>query len=156
MSSEKSVSQSEERLREDRWEKNRKSLSPNKGKTQDPNTNCGRSEQRRTSVGEGNLNLGSNVNMGRTSEQSQAPEQKPGGGFSYTKEQFERAHEKAPVASEGSIDNRKTVNSGVTLGRHVQSDDGFKIAERRSAHVRSERKNTERTFDSRRKRSSSV
>ena len=154
--SEKSVSQIANERREKDHEASRKSLSPNKGKTQNPNTNCGRDEQRRTCVGEGNLNLGSNVNMGRTSEQSQTPEQKPGGGFGFTKPQFERSHEKAPVASEGSIDNRKTVKSGVTLGRHVQSDEGFKIANRRSAHVRSERKNTERTFDSRRKRSSTV
>jgi hypothetical protein len=151
-----SVSKAAEARRESDWEKNRKPESPNSGKTQNPNTNCGRAEQRRTSVGEGNLNLGSNVNMGRTSEQSQAVEQKPGGGFSYTKEQFERKHEQAPVVEKGTPDNRKTVKSGATLGRHVQSDNGFKIAERRSTHVRSERKNTERTFDSRRKRSSTV
>jgi hypothetical protein len=154
--SEKSVSQIANERREKDHEASRKALSPNKGATQNSNTNCGREEQRRTSVAEGQLNLGSNVNMGRTSEQSQAPEQKPSGGFSYTKEQFERKHEQAPVVEKGTPDNRKTVKSGASLGRHVQSDNGFKIADRRSAHVRSERKNTERTFDSRRKRSSTV
>ncbi len=154
--SEKSVSQIANERREKDHEASRKSVSPNKGKTQNPNINCGRDEQRRTSVGEGNSNLGSNVNMGRTSEQSQAPEQKLGGGFGYTKEQFERSHEKAPVASEGSIDNRKTAKSGATLGRHVQSDPGFKIAERRNAAVVGNRNSTAKTFDERRKKSSSV
>ena len=150
-----SVSKAAEARRESEWEKNRKSLSPNKGKTQNVNTNCGRAEQRSTSVAEGQPNLGSNRNMGRKHESEDAPEQKPSGGFSYTKEQFERAHEKAPVASEGSIDNRKVRESAVAE-RHVQSDDGFKIAERRNAVVLGNRNSTAKQFDDRRKRSSSV
>jgi len=153
--SEKSVSQIANERREKDHEASRKAVSPNKGKTQNPNTNCGRDEQRRTSVGEGNLNIGSNRNMGRKHESEDAPEHKPQGGFGYTKEQFERKHEQAPSVEDGAIDNRK-VGESVVAERYVQSDPGFKIADRRSTHVRSERKNTERTFDSRRKRSSSV
>src|SRR6267378_2671073 len=147
-----SVSKAAEARRESEWEKNRKALSPNKGKTQNPNTNCGRSAQRERSIGKGKTNRGLNQDAGAVHESEAVPDR----SMQYTKPQFERSHEKAPVASEGSIDNRKTVKSGATLGHHVRSDDGFKIADRRSAHVRSERKNTERTFDSRRKRSSTV
>src|SRR6266850_3752218 len=144
--SEKSVSQIANERREKDHEASRKAVSPNKGKTQNPNTNCGRDEQRRTSVGEGNLNIGSNRNMGRKHESEDAPEHKPQGGFGFTKDQFERSHEKAPVASEGSIDNRKTVKSGATLGRHVTSEEGFQIAQRRNAAVVGNRNSTAKTF----------
>ncbi len=87
---------------------------------------------------------------------SVSKENQPSGGFGYTKEQFERKHEPAPVVEKGAIDNRRTVKSGVTLGRHVQSDPGFKIAERRKAAVVSNRKSTEKQFDDRRKGTSSV
>ncbi len=62
--SEKSVSQIANERREKDHESSRKSLSPNKGKTQNPNTNWGRQEQLETSVAKGQLNLGSNQNMG--------------------------------------------------------------------------------------------
>src|SRR5258708_5914582 len=153
--SEKSVSQIANERREKDHEASRKSLSPNKGKTQNANTNWGRDEQRRTSVGE-EPNLGSNRNMGRKHESEDAPEHKPQGGFGYTKEQFKRKHEQAPVVEKGTPDNRKTVKSGATLGRHVTSDDGFPIAGRRNQSVRSNRAQTEKVFDSRRKKSSSV
>jgi len=146
---------------EEAREKNRKKTSSVRGSSQNPNTNCGRAEQRERSVGEG-PNLGSNRNnpdrvvSNRERVGNIIVEAHGVSNPDTTPDQIVRRHEKAPVASEGSIDNRKTVKSGVTLGRHVQSDNGFKIADRRSAHVRSERKNTERTFDSRRKRSSTV
>lgn len=69
-------------------------------------------------------------------------------------EQFDRKHEPAPVVEDGAIDNRKTAESKATLGRHVQSDEGFKIAERRSASVAANRKETEKVFADRRKKSS--
>jgi len=141
---------------EEAREKNRKKSSVVRGSVQNANTNSGRAEQRERSVGEGQSNLGSNRNMGRKHQSEDAPEHKPQGGFGFTKPQFERSHEKAPVASEGSIDNRKTVKSGVTLGRHVQSDPGFKIAERRNAAVVGNRNSTAKTFDEHRKKSSSV
>ena len=152
----KSVSEVANERREKDHEASRKAVSPNKGKTQNPNTNWGRQEQRETSVGEGQLNLGSNRNMGRAHESEAAPDHQPSGGFGYTKDQTVRKHEPAPSVKDGAIDNRKTVKSGVTLGRHVQSDDGFKIAERRHSSVAANRKETERAFDSRRKGTSSV
>jgi hypothetical protein len=153
--SEKSVSQIANERREKDHESSRKSLSPNKGKALNPNTNWGRDEQRRTSVGE-EPNLGSNRNMGRKHESEDAPEQKPEGGFGYTKEQFERKHEQAPVVEKGALDNRRTVKSSATLGRHVQSDPGFKNAKRQNAAVVGNRNSTAKQFDARRKRSSSV
>jgi hypothetical protein len=148
----KSVSQEAEARRESDWEKSRKPESPNQRKPKPADDAGSRAAQREKSIGKGKTNRGLNQDAGAVHESEAVPDRP----MQYTKPQFERAHEKAPVASEGSIDNRKTVESGVTLGRHVQSDPGFKIADRRSAHVRSERKNTERTFDSRRKRSSTV
>jgi hypothetical protein len=59
----KSASQEAEARRESDWEKNRKPQSPNSGKTQNLNSNSERDEQRRTSVGEGQPNIGSNRNM---------------------------------------------------------------------------------------------
>src|SRR6266576_6524985 len=101
-----SVSKAAEARRESDWEKNRKPESPNSGKTQNPNTNCGRGEQRRTSVAEGQPNLGSNRNMGRKHESEDAPEHKPQGGFGYSPDQYERDHSQAPVVEKGAIDNR--------------------------------------------------
>src|SRR6266478_2981565 len=102
-------------------EKNRKKTSPVRGSVQNPNTNCGREEQRETSVGEGNPNLGSNRN---NPDRVVSNREKVGNivveahgvpNPDTTPEQFERAHEKAPVASEGSMDTSKTLKSSVTL-----------------------------------------
>ena len=150
-----SVSKAAEARRESEWEKNRKSLSPNKGKTQNPNSNCGRDEQRQTSVAEGQLNLGSNQNMGRKHESEEAPVHEVRGGFGYTKDQTVRRHEQAPVVEEGAIDNRLTKKTKAGE-RHVTSQPGFDVAKRRSGSVRSNRAETEKVFDSRRKKSSSV
>jgi hypothetical protein len=68
-------------------------------------------------------------------------------------EQFDRKHEPAPVVEDGAIDSRKVKESAVAE-RHVQSDEGFKIAERRSASVAQNRKETEKVFADRRKKSS--
>jgi|ERR1041384_5777620 hypothetical protein len=156
--SEKSVSQIANERREKDHEADRKAVSPNKGKTQNPNTNCGRQEQRETSV-EG-PNLGSNQN---NPNRAVSNREKVGhlevAAHGVTKpettvEQFERKHEPAPVVEDGAIDSRKTVESKATLGRHIQSDEGFKIAERRSASVAANRKETEKVFADRRKKSS--
>ena len=150
-----SVSKAAEARRESDWEKNRKPESPNSGKTQNPNTNCGRAEQHRTSVGEGQLNVGSNQNIGRKHESEDAPEHKPQGGFGYTEDQTKRSHSQAPVVEEGAVDNRSTKKTGVAE-RHVTSQPGFDVAKRRSGSVRSNRSETEKVFDSRQKKSSSV
>jgi hypothetical protein len=151
----KSVSEMANERREKDHEASRKDVSPNKGKTQNPNTNWGRKEQRETSIAEGQLNIGSNQNAGRVHESEAAPVHEPQGGFGYSDDQTERSHTQAPVVEDGAIDSRKVKESPVAE-RHVQSDDGFKIAERRSASVASNRKETERAFDSHRKKSSSV
>ena len=149
----KSVSEVANERREKDHEASRKAVSPNKGKTQNPNTNWGRKEQKETSIGEGQLNIGSNQNAGRVHESEAAAERQPSGGFGYTKDQTERKHEQAPVVEEVAIGNRKVKESAVAE-RHVQSDDGFKIAERRSASVARNRQETEKVFASRRKKSS--
>ena len=150
--SEQSVSQIANERRERDHEASRKAVSPNQGK-QNPNTNWGRKEQRETSVGKNQLNLGSNRNADRVHESEVAPEHQPSGAFGYSKDQTVRKHEPAPVVEKGAIDNRKVKESTVAE-RHVQSDAGFRIAERRSASVAQNRKETEKGFADRRKRSS--
>ena len=155
--SEKSVSQIANEVREKNHEASRKDVSPNKGKTQNPNTNCGRQEQRETSVK--GPNLGSNRN---NPDRAVSNREKVGhlevAAHGVTKpgttvEQFKRKHEPAPVVEDGAIPNRQVKQSDVAE-RHVQSDDGFKIAERRSASVAQNRRDTEQVFADRRKKSS--
>src|SRR6266404_4684193 len=116
-------------------EKNRKKTSPVRGSVQNPNTNCGREDQRETSVGEGNPNLGSNRNnpdrvvSNRERVGHIVVEAHGVTNPDFTLDQTKRSHSQAPVVEKGTPDNRKTVKSGATLGRHVQSDDGFKIAD---------------------------
>src|SRR5260370_10334127 len=149
--SEKSVSQIANERREKDHEASRKAVSPNKGKTQNSNTNWGRKEQRQTSIGEGQLNIGSNQNAGRVHESEAASEHQPSGAFGYTKDQTVRKHEPAPVVEDGAIDNRKTAESKATLDRHVRSDEEFKIAPRRSSSVLHNRMTPEKTYESVRK-----
>jgi len=148
-----SVSKAAEARRESEWEKNRKALSPNKGKTQDPNTNCGRDEQRRTSVGE-EPNLGSNRNMGRKHESEDAPEHQPQGGFSFTPDQTERSHSDVDSDSKTGGHKPREVKESSAAERHVQGEPGFVEAGRRSAAVQSRRRETEKVFADRRKKSS--
>jgi hypothetical protein len=108
-----------------------------------------REEQRKTSVGD-QKNLGSNRNAGSKSEQELAPENP---SVLDKNTQFVRKHEPAPVVEDGAIPNRQVKQSDVAE-RHVQSDDGFKIAERRSASVQQNRKETEKVFADRRKKTS--
>jgi hypothetical protein len=93
--------------------------------------------------------------MGRKHESEDAPEQKPSGGFRYSEDQTVRSHSQAPVVEEGAIDNRLTKKTKAGE-RHVTSQPGFDVAKRRSESVRSNRSETEKVFDSRRKKSSSV
>ena len=155
--SEKSVSQIANERREKDHEASRKDVSPNKGKTQNPATNSGRQEQRERSVK--GPNLGSNRNnpdrVVSNREKVRHLEVEAHGVTKpeTTVEQFERKHEPAPVVEDGAIPNRKVSESAVAE-RHVQSDEGFKIAERRSASVAANRKETEKVFADRRKKSS--
>ncbi len=147
-----SVSKAAEARRESDWEKNRKALSPNKGKTQNPNTNCGRQEQRETSIGKGKTNRGLNQDAGAVHESEAVPDRP----MQYTKPQFKRAHESFdPEASKGTEKNRSTKET-FAAERHVTSEPGLDVAKRRSGSVRSNRAETEKVFDSRRKKSSSV
>jgi hypothetical protein len=157
MMSEKSVSQIANERREKGHEASRKDVSPNRGKTQNPATNSGRQEQRERSVK--GPNLGSNRN---NPDRVVSNREKVGhlevAAHGVTKpettvEQFERKHEPAPVVEDGAIPNRK-VNESAVAERHVQSDEGFKIAERRSASVAQNRQETEKVFADRRKKSS--
>ena len=148
--SEKSVSREAEARRESDWEKSRKPESPNQRKPKPADDAGSRAAQRERSIGKDKTNRGLNQDAGAVHESEAVPDRP----MQYTKPQFERKHEQAPVVEDGAIDNRKTAESKVTLGRHVQSDDGFKIAERRSASVAANRKETEKVFADRRKQSS--
>src|SRR6267378_3287275 len=134
---------------EQAWEKNRKKTSPVKGSTQNSNTNCGREEQRRTSVAEGQPNLGSNRNnpdrvvSNRERVGNIIVEAHGVSNPDTTPDQIVRRHEQAPVVEEGAIDNRSTKKTEAGE-RHVTSQSGFDVAKRRSASVRSNRAETEK------------
>jgi hypothetical protein len=147
--SEKSVSQEAEARRESDWEKSRKPESPNQRKPKPADDAGSRAAQRERSIGKDKTNRGLNQDAGAVHESEAVPDRP----MQYTKPQFERKHEQAPVVADGAIDNRKVKESSVAE-RHVQSDDGFKIAERRSASVAANRKETEKVFADRRKKSS--
>jgi hypothetical protein len=157
--SEKSVSREAESVREQTHEASRKKTSKIKSFKPKPSDSFTRADQHATVTGP---NLGSNRNnpdrvvSNRERVVHIVVEAHGVSNPETTPEQFERAHEKAPVATEGSIDNRKVVRSSVTLGRHVTSDNGFQIAQRRNAAVVGNRNSTAKQFDARRKRSSSV
>jgi len=147
------MSVEETKKHEQAREKNRKKTSVVRGSVQNSNTNSGREEQRRRSVGEGNLNLGSNRNMGRKHESEEASENP----VKHTPpEQFERRHENVDSDSKAGGRKPRDVKESSVAERHVQGEPGFIEAGRRHANVVANRKETERTFDSRRKRSSSV
>jgi len=140
-------------------EKNRKKTSPVKGSVQNPNTNCGRAEQRERSVGEG-PNLGSNRN---NPDRVVSNREKVGNivveahgvpNPDTTPEQFERRHE--DVDSDSKLGGRKPreVKESSAAQRHVQGEPGFVEAGRRSAAVQSRRRETEKVFADRRKKSS--
>src|SRR5712664_2456681 len=146
------MSVKETKKHEQAREKNRKKTSVVRGSVHNSNTNSGREKQRRTSVGEGNLNNGSNRNMGRKHESEDAPVHEPQGGFRYTPDQTERRHEGVDSDSKAGGRKPREVKESSVAERHVQGEPGFTEAERRHSSVAANRKETERTFDSRRKR----
>jgi len=157
--SEQSVSRAAEARREKDHEASRKVTSKVKSFKPKPSDGFTRADQHGTVQGP---NLGSNRNNPDrvvSSREKVGNIQVEAHGVSnpdFTSDQFVRKHEQAPVVEKGAIDNRRTVKSSVTLGRHVQSDPGFKIAERRNAAVVGNRNSTAKQFDDRRKKSSSV
>src|SRR5258708_13356151 len=109
--SEKSVSRIANERREKDHEASRKSVSPNKGKTQNPATNSGRQEQRERSVK--GPNLGSNRN---NPDRVVSNREKVGhlevAAHGVTKpettvEQFDRNHQPPPVVQDCPIPQRK-------------------------------------------------
>jgi hypothetical protein len=152
--SEKSVSQIANERREKDHEASRKDLSPNKGKALNPNTNWGRQEQRETSIAKDQLNLGSNRNFGRKHESEDAPEHQPQGGFGYTEDQTERSHSDVDSDSKAGGRKPREVKESSAAERHVQGEPGFVEAGRRSVAVQSRRRETEKVFADRRKKSS--
>ncbi len=156
-----SVSKAAEARRESDWEKNRKPESPNSGKTQNPNTNCGRGEQRRTSVAEGQPNLGSNRNnpdrvVGNREKVGNIVVEAHGVNPDTTPDQTERNHSDVDSDSKAGGHKPREVKESSAAERHVQGETGFVERDRRSTQVRKNRAETEKVFDSRRKKSSSV
>src|SRR6266480_1328794 len=155
--SEKSVSQIANERREKDHEASRKSVSPSKGKTQNPNTNWGRAEQRRTSVADGQPNLGSNRNnpdrvvtnrerVGNIVVEASNPDTTP--------DQTERNHSDVDSDSKAGGRKPRQVKESSAAERHVQGEPGFVEAGRRSVAVQSRRRETEKVFADRRKKSS--
>ena len=110
-----------------------------------------REEQRRRSVGEGNLNLGSNRNAEGTRQVSNrervshiAVEAHGVSAPEFTKDQHTRKHEQAVFESKGESGKRSVVKSGATLGRHVSSKPGAQVSSERAAEVRSVRTKREK------------
>ena len=62
-----------------------------------------------------------------------------------TKDQTVRKHEQADGEPElGGEDGRKVTTSKATLGRHVKSDSGMKVAARRHSHIKMTRATREK------------
>ena len=146
---------------EEAREKNRKKTSPVKGSTQNSNTNCGREEQRRTSVAEGQPNLGSNRNnpdrvVGNREKVGNIVVEAHGVNPDTTPDQTERNHSDVDSDSKAGGHKPREVKESSAAERHVQGETGFVERDRRSTQVRKNRAETEKVFDSRRKKSSSV
>jgi len=159
--SEKSVSQIANERREKDHEASRKSVSPSKGKTQNPNTNWGRAEQRRTSVADGQPNLGSNRNnpdrvVSSREKVGSIVVEAHGVNPDTTPDQTERNHSDVDSDSKAGGHKPREVKESSAAERHVQGETGFVERDRRSTQVRKNRAETEKVFDSRRKKSSSV
>ncbi len=150
------MSVEDNKKQEKELETHRKRTSPNRGSTQNPNSNSGREEQRRTSVGEGQLNLGSNRNAGRRSEQEDAPDSAV---VNHPHSECESGAVPSQAAFEGKGEaaERSVQASKATAGRHVTSGkDGRAVSDERARSVLARRKETEKLFDSHRKKHSSV
>ena len=136
-------------------ETHRKKTSPNKGAAQNPgDVEGGREKYARESVGEGQLNLGSNRNMGRKSEQEDAPDSAVPGS---SESESGAVPLQAAFESKGEAAKRSVKASKATLGRHVvAAKDGKAVSQERAEHVRSRRAEQDAVWDSHRKKSSSV
>ncbi len=157
--SEKSVSQIANERREKDHEASRKSLSPNRGQTQKPNTNWGRAEQRRTSVADGQPNLGSNRNnpdrvVSSREKVGSIVVEAHGVNPDTTPDQTERNHSDVDSDSKAGGRKPRQVKESSAAERHVQGEPGFVEAGRRSTAVQSRRRETEKVFADRRKKSS--
>ena len=142
-------------------EKDRKKTSPVRGSVQNQNTNCGREEQRKTSIIEGQPNLGSNRN---NPDRVVSSREKVGSIIvgahgvnpDTTPDQTERNHSDVDSDSKAGGHKPREVKESSAAERHVQGEPGFVERDRRSTQVRKNRAETEKVFDSRRKKSSSV
>jgi len=73
-----------------------------------------------------------------------------------TPEQFERRHEDVDSDSKAGGRKPREVKESSAAERHITGEQGFVERDRRSTQVRKNRAETEKVFDSRRKKSSSV
>jgi len=109
-----------------------------------------REAQRRRSVGQGNLNLGSNRNAEGKREVSNRErvghvlvEAHGATGVDYTPDQHVRKHVQGSFESKGESGKREVKSSSVTLGRHVTSKSGAEVSADRAAAVKVVRKQRE-------------
>ena len=109
-----------------------------------------REAQRRRSVSQGNLNLGSNRNAEGKREVSNRERvghvlvEAHGAVPEFTKDQHTRKHEQGVFESKGEAGKRSVVKNGVTLGRHISSKSGAEVSADRSAAVKSVRAKREK------------
>jgi hypothetical protein len=110
-----------------------------------------REEQRRRSVGEGNLNLGSNRNTEGRREVSNRErvghivvEAHGVSAPDATKDQRIRKHEQGVFESKGESGKRDVKKSGATLGRHVSSKSGAQVSADRRKFVETVRSKREK------------
>jgi hypothetical protein len=157
--SEQSVSRVAEARREKDHESNRKATSKIKSFVPKKSDSFTRADQHATVQGP---NLGSNRNnpdrVVSNREKVDTLEVEAHGVTNpdFTPDEFERTH--ADVDSESKLGGHKQreVKESSAAERHVTGEPGFIEASRRSASVAQNRKETEKAFDDRRKRYSSV
>jgi hypothetical protein len=159
MSEEQSVSRVAEARREKDHEASRKATSKVKSFKPKPSDSFTRADQHATVTGP---NLGSNRN---NPDRVVSNREKVGNivveahgvpNPDTTPEQFERRHEDVDSGSKSGGHKPREVKDSSVAERHVQGEPGFVEAGRRSAAVQSRRRETEKVFDSHRKKYSSV
>src|SRR5882724_9954751 len=109
-----------------------------------------RDEQRRRSVGEGNLNLGSNRNAeGKRQVSNREPRPYQiidADGVSDvgdTPDQYSRTHSQGTFENKGESGRREVKKSGATLGRHISSKPAAQVSSERASAVKTVRKQRE-------------
>jgi hypothetical protein len=159
MSEEQSVSRVAEARRGKDHEAGRKATSKIKSFKPKPSDSFTRADQHATVVG---LNVGSNRN---NPERVVSNREKVGNivveahgvtNPDFTPDQTERSHSDVDSGSKAGGHKSREVKESVAAERHVQGEPGFVEAGRRSAAVQSRRRETEKVFDSHRKKYSSV